>query len=121
MRSIGNLAAFVLFVLGTSQAARAYEQETHREIARQATGSRDPSRSTVDAVLKSELGLSEGIQREFGRPLSTPAESPSSVIDLVGKGAFAEDVPFRRSLNHFHNPLRIPWSGAGLDSSVLRG
>jgi hypothetical protein len=87
---------------------RAYESETHREIAERAA---QPSISSLDQVLKTELGLPAGVDRTF---LGRSRPGLRSVTVLIGDGAEAEDVPVWRSFNHFHNPLQ-PWGQAGLD------
>ena len=80
----------------------AYEPGTHREVAERAAL---PARSSLDSVLRTELGIAQGVDvRLLGQ---TPTE-------LIGLGAAGEDDPDLRSLNHFHNPLIDPWDDAGL-------
>ena len=83
--------------------ADAYEVGTHRALVATAA-----SRSKIDAFLRNDLGLAEGLG--------------TSVLDQVltnwlADGASNEDN-FPRFLNHFHNPLASNWSEAGLGGSV---
>lgn len=83
--------------------AEPYEVATHEELVRAAT-----RRSSVDQMLKDELGLQDGIRNAIrGKVLETW---------LVEGGANEDDFP--RFLNHFHNPLATTWSQAGLGGSV---
>ena len=86
-----------------------YDSVTHREIAQRAA---QPEVSSLDQVLKNELGLSEGVRQVF---------SGLRVERLLGEGALQEDIPDLRVLNHFHNPLVDPWDGAGLRGFRLSG
>lgn len=108
---------FLVFVLLTTSSCplNAYDQATHREIAQRATV---PTISSLDQILKGELGLSEGIRETFPG-ISEPGLR--SLQQLIGDGAFFEDVPGRRSLNHFHNPLVSPWDDAGLRTFSILG
>ena len=94
-------ALMTLVLAWPAASASAYESETHRELALLSTS---PEVSTLDAVLKTDLGLHGGVRH----PLLG-----SSVERLVSLGAAGEDNPDLRSLNHFHNPL-LPWGDAGL-------
>src|SRR3972149_914301 len=94
-------ALMTLVVAWPAASASAYESETHRELAAR---SASPEVSAIDAVLKTDLGLREGVRQ----PLLG-----STVEKLVGLGAAREDEPDYCSLNHFHNPL-LPWRDAGL-------
>ncbi len=86
----------------------AYDRETHREIAQRSV---ELSISSLDQILKDELGLRRGITENFtGR--SDPR--PRTIQELIGDGAIAEDTPITRQLNHFHNPLVEPWQDASL-------
>jgi len=96
-----GLAILALSVWPT--AGDAYEPETHRAIAIQAA---QPSVSSTDRVLKEELGISRGVQEVLLGP-------GLRIERLIGEGAFSEDFPQLRVLNHFHNPL-LSWDRAGL-------
>jgi hypothetical protein len=103
------LAASILALVGLLPSpARAYEPDTHLEIGRRAAA---PGVSSLDVVLKWDLGFRDGAGETFGN---------RSVIGLVGHGARLEDVPFTRALNHFHNPLE-PWDNAGLRTPLGGG
>ncbi|TAK10127.1 hypothetical protein EPO44_00405 [bacterium] len=113
MKGTVNFLVLVLLIVNCS-ALDAYDPVTHREIAHRAAR---PPVSSVDDVLKSELGLKEGIQETF--PGISEA-GQRTVEQLIGDGALFEDVPNTRSLNHFHNPLR-PWGEAGLRTFSVLG
>lgn len=112
------LSLFVLFLLAQSGPdAHAYDRRTHRAIAERTAGS---TISSVDKVLKEQLGLSEGIKEELpGRSMP----GLRTVQQLIGDGADSEDFPDTRVLNHFHNPLASQWEGAGLQAflGTVRG
>jgi len=108
-------ALATVFLLFTWSAAHAYDEGTHRSIAEQATR---PAGSKFDQVLKDALGLAAGINQTF--PGQTVQEL-RSVTELIGDGAFSEDVPVFRSFNHFHNPLIDPWDNAGLRAFSIFG
>lgn len=100
-----------LFLLVNSQILGAYEPNTHREIALQSSA---PTVSTVDQTLKIDLGIVEGIEKQFLK---------KSARTWIGEGARLEDHPQTRAFQHFHNPL-APWQFAGLSvadglSSIL--
>ena len=88
----------------------AYEVGTHDAIVRMAA-----ARSTVDEVLRTRLGLNNGLGTIVGGQLLTT---------WLGQGGQREDN-FLRYFNHFHNPL-LDWSEAGFlgrfgQSAVLWG
>lgn len=91
----------LVLLAGGGRPLDAYEPGTHREIAERAA---QPELSSVDRALKAELSLGKGVAETF---------SGQSVAGLIGAGAFFEDEPVFRVLNHFHDPLR-PWQEAGL-------
>lgn len=96
------LCAVLLFSTGVTLAC-AYEPETHRDIATQAI---DSNVSSAHRVLREELSVGRGVEEVL-------VGSRLNVRQLVGEGAFSEDFPQLRVLNHFHNPL-LPWGQAGL-------
>ena len=98
-------AAIVAGIVLTSALTDAYDPEAHRQIGERAV---PPS---LDRVLREEIGLPAGIDHRF-EGVSIP--QGRTVQELIGDGAFFEDVPGTRSLNHFHNPLADPWGEAGL-------
>jgi len=109
MRGRTKVLLFVLLI-SRSPVLYAYELGTHREIAQRAA---QPSISSLDQVLKGELGFPDGITQTFPARIQPGIRS---VAQLIGDGAEAEDDPVWRTINHFHNPLQ-PWDQAGL--SVL--
>lgn len=115
---MGRSISFFMFVLliQNGLSAHAYDPQTHREIAERAAGS---PISFIDEVLKDQLGFSKGILERFpGRSIPRLR----TIQELIGDGAFSEDIPDTRSLNHFHNPL-LPWEDAGLRTlfGLVRG
>ena len=96
---------FIVIALGSLVcpiAARGYEVETHDAITRLAG-----LRSTVDDVLRVQLGLGSGLGT---------AVRGQTLTAWLGQGGRRED-DFIRFLNHFHNPL-AEWSSAGLLGSI---
>lgn len=102
MRHI-RLFPCVILSLWVATSAAAYEPGTHEAIATRAA---QPHISSLDLVLKGELGIAGGILEVLPR-------HQARIEQLIGEGASAEDIPKRRSLHHFHNPL-LPWTSAGL-------
>ena len=80
-------------------AAPAFNQPTHALINEDAA-----RRSSLDGILKSRLGLSEGQEQRF---------RGQSVLVLLREGGIREDDGIR-FFRHFHDPLK-PWSSAGLE------
>jgi len=93
----------------------AYDEGTHRAIGERAAEISiswpDQHQFSLDDTLKLELGLPEGIREAF--PGRTIGQS-RTVKQLIGDGAFFEDFPPTRVLNHFHNPLAGSWEQAGI-------
>ena len=115
MRLRRVLAQLLLLLVCASRTADAYDPQTHREIARRSASAGLPK---VDQILKLDLGLSAGIGTVF--PGITERQL-RTVDELIGDGAFSEDIPPFRSLNHFHNPLLDPWDNAGLRAFSIFG
>lgn len=102
MRHHVTLAIFWMVSLAIPTAASAYEIRTHEELTR--VGGR---RSTVDEVLRTRLGVGNGLESVF---------RGQALTEWLAQGGRRED-DFLRFLNHFHNPL-ADWSSAGLLGSV---
>lgn len=100
--SMGRLvfATVVLLLSASAEVGETYEPGTHQEIATRAARA---DISSVDRVLRDELGILEGILKTF---------VGVAVPDLIGEGAQTEDSPRNRVFNHFHNPL-LGWNDAG--------
>ena len=111
-RTLGLLTFLV--ILGNSPLG-AYDSLTHREIGERAAQS---TVSSIDRVLKDDLGIPAGIAERF-EGQSVPGLR--NVQELIGDGSLFEDVPGRRSFNHFHNPLVSPWDDAGLRTFSILG
>lgn len=94
------LISQLVFAAGTTSA---YEIETHRLVSEVAG-----PRSQADDVLKNHLGVNEG----FAKVVQS-----FSLSFWMSDGAKREDN-FLRLLNHFHNPLAVGWSQAGLLESI---
>lgn len=99
------LTGVVVHALALAGSVSAYDIQTHRELGTLALGM-----SGVDGVLRSELGAPEGVLASFGGV---------SVAVIVHDAAGREDIPFWRSLNHFHDPIQ-PWDSAGLRVGPLQ-
>lgn len=100
------LAAVAAYVLAPTLPAQAYDIDTHRELGTIALGM-----SRLDAVLRTELGVPEGVEWSFrGR----------SAVEIIHDAAGREDIPFFRTFNHFHDPLRF-WDSAGLRAGPVQG
>jgi hypothetical protein len=87
----------------------AYEVETHQAISEVAA-----SRSTVDGRLKESLAISPGLDAKVGE---------QSLLKWIRAGSVHAD-DWTYFFNHFHNPLAVEWSQAGLGpaySAILWG
>ena len=90
--------ALLGLLLGIFEPAQSYAPATHGEIGGVAV-----DRSDLDSVLKARYAIEPGIAL---------AINGQTVRTWVTIGAAREDVPDVRSLNHFHNPLKL-WPDAG--------
>jgi hypothetical protein len=98
----------------------AYDGKVHIEIDEKATVA-----SQLDAVMKNQLGMNEGINSIFKK-----GEVSKDVKKWIAYGGEAEDfgissIPLykdvtSRAYNHFHDPLK-DWDNAGLDNAFLNG
>jgi len=89
----------------------AWEVLTHEEIS-----SRAVDVSSVDRVTREALGLTKGVDDT----LLEDGGEQFSIRNWIRQGANREDdfgflALCSRFLNHFHQPLRSPWSQAGLN------
>jgi hypothetical protein len=107
--AVGVRALAVLSALGMARPAPAYEPATHFEI-----GARAVDVSSVDRVLKDQLGLLAGKERV----LRAASGQQLTLRDWIAVGSYLEDDPPRRAINHFHNPLRA-WPDAGLSITLI--
>lgn len=108
MRRTSELITTVATAIGLSIAAGpmlAYEPGTHFRI-----GERAVDVSTVDRALKDQFSLLAG----KNQVLRAKTGQALTLRQWIAAGAYMEDVPSFRALNHFHNPLQ-PWSAAGLN------
>jgi hypothetical protein len=103
LRSFALGLALVLAYCFHFSAAQGYEELTHEKISEHAM-----LRSSVDAALSDFVVLEAG----FDTPIAG-----QSIMKWLRQGADREDSQLR-SLNHFHNPLAVGWSQAGLLGSV---
>jgi hypothetical protein len=105
MQRASQLGIAVGLVLGAVATAAAYEPRTHAAI-----GARAVDVSNVDRILKDQFSLLTGVNR----PLPSAGGQTLTLREWIRMGADSEDVPPRRAINHFHNPLRT-WPQAGLN------
>jgi hypothetical protein len=87
-----------MLALGLASQAHALNQATHKIINEEAA-----VRSTLNSILKSQLGIPQGVLERFNE---------RSVTAWIGEGGIREDDGIRFS-RHFHDPLE-PWATAGL-------
>ncbi len=80
------------------------DQGTHPDITHLAVGV-----SKLDATLKEQLGMAEGIKVMLKPSLGVPQD----VREWLKAGSKDEDTPLCRASNHFHNPLK-PFSEAAM-------
>jgi len=105
---ISRRCLIVAAAIGLSIAAGpmlAYEPGTHLRIEQRAVDV-----STVDRLLKDHFSLLSG-KNQF---LRADSGQGLTLGQWMAVGAYMEDVPSFRALNHFHTPL-LPWSSAGLN------
>ena len=93
----GAAGAFALLV-GLVEPAFSYAPRTHAEIGAVAV-----DRSNLDSILKTQYRIELGAAAVF---------RGQSIQAWIATGATREDFPEIRSLNHFHNPLKL-WDSAG--------
>jgi len=109
------LAAALLISAVTSSPGFCYDMDSHEFL-----GAAAARHSVASDLLQQYLGFPEG-----GQTRLRAGQLLLSIEDWVGHGAREEDLPLKRVLNHFHNPLS-PWRDAGLsivrsfgDSSII--
>jgi hypothetical protein len=109
-----SISILWIVLLMSSPAAFCLEKPTHEAINEKiALGSFNGF--SLDTYLKNNLGFIDGTIEEV---------NGQKVFEWLKLGGKKEDEPmYTRSLNHFHNPLKEPWSSAGLKgtskSSIL--
>ncbi len=92
------VAVGVLELAFVTPSAQSYSPATHAEI-----GAIAVDRSSLDTILKHQYGIEGG---------ATFTINGQTVRGWLALGATLEDVPSIRSVNHFHNPLKL-WPNAG--------
>jgi hypothetical protein len=102
-RTYLTVATAVLFSIAAAPLS-AYMPGVHRRI-----GERAVDVSTADRLLKDQFGLLAG----KNQVLRATGGQALTLRQWIGEGAFMEDDPQYRALNHFHTPL-LPWGSAGL-------
>ena len=93
----GAAGAFALLV-GLVEPVLSYAPRTHAEI-----GSVAVDRSNLDSILMTQYRIEHGAAAVLGG---------QTIREWIATGATREDFPEIRSLNHFHNPLKL-WGSAG--------
>lgn len=102
------MLSLIALLYSIHQSAHAYTPDAHKAITQQVA---EATTSSIDRILKDELGISNGILEAF---------QGKTAQELIGDGARREDWPPTRVLNHFHNPL-TPWPSAGLHIESMDG
>lgn len=91
----------------------ALETDSHRQINKYIAKS-NLNGFSLDDYLKNNLSLSEGIEESFvGQKAKVWLELGGEYEDKPPDNL----IPYRRSRNHFHNPL-LPWDQAGYTSTL---
>jgi len=109
--------ALIAHTIGqTLTIALAWEVPTHVAISAEATRA-----SSVNQILRESLGFNEGLDTTLRdgteiREVQLWIEEGSRREDDFGFLALSS-----RFLNHFHHPLRSPWSQAGLSDGLFTG
>ncbi|MBI9090257.1 MAG: hypothetical protein JEZ12_13655 [Desulfobacterium sp.] len=96
------LTLFILFFL-TCNVWAWNDTLTHPEITEKAI-----DESGIDAYLKNNLNLEDGVNEQF---------NGLSVTRIMKRGSKLEDEPNCRAANHFHNP-HLDWNKAGLTDTL---
>jgi hypothetical protein len=98
----------LLIFLCSQKAALSWDNEvTHRDISEIAAASSVLSENNGNYL--KNIGFDNGLMQELKW-----GEKKLFVKKWLAEGAYFEDEPFTRSLNHFHNPLKS-WEQAGLN------
>jgi len=103
--------AFIVGMLALPPHLPAWEEDhTHPEITKHAVS----EVSSLDAYLKEELRISQGIEGS----LTGAGGKTFPILKWITDGSIDEDHPTTRSFRHFHDPTE-PWESAGLWDSFL--
>lgn len=99
-----------MIAISTPKSANALSEKTHfslnEKIAKGSLGN-----YPLDSYLKASLSLKGGVNELFQH---------NEVFKWIRKGGYEEDmagVPYARSLNHFHDPIKS-WNAAGYDGPL---
>ncbi len=113
-RLCGAFAAIPWILVGTIT-ADAFEDRTHEAINLHAAQLARIHQMPLDAFLKRETGLVQGLQTRFRDDRGATNDGPqiNTGLDWLRLGGMSEDRPLCRTARHFHDPLQ-PWSSAGL-------
>ncbi len=105
--------AFGALVAGATVSDAFDDVDTHPRITGVSVG-----QSSLDATLKSELGLTQGVEIK----LRSADGVLRAAVDWLTVGSTLEDSPTCRASNHFHNPLMSFYSSGLSDtaSGVIR-
>jgi len=108
--AIRFLLAAAVWLLALSQPALGFDEEvTHPALTEEST-----RRSSLDANLKSETGLDDGIDAF----LRGQGSDRLRVFEWLRQGSLLEDVPPCRAGHHFHNPLK-PFTTSGVTNQAF--
>jgi len=116
MRKKIGILIFLIFAVSLNS-LWAYDGKVHRKINENAA---NPNNSSLDEVLKIQIGIAEGIDAELKKD-----NESKTIKEWIVYAGEAEDFGMSwdiqplstRAFNHFHDPLK-DWDNAGLDSIV---
>lgn len=104
-----KILVLIFLAVAPGRASGFDDQTTHRQITELAV-----RRSSIDSILKGDLGLTEGTNAFLRRG---PGDS-LRITRLLQEGAQLEDDPTCRASNHFHNPLK-PFTSSRVSDQPL--
>ncbi len=104
MKPFRNITIALLLILLNFSKGYPLETDTH-ELINERIAKGTMGGFSLDMYLKNQLGLTKGKEEVFNK---------KEIWKWVKEGGRYEDEPaYIRSLNHFHDPLKEPWSSAG--------
>src|ERR1039457_4742493 len=126
VKKISMVIAAIIVVVSSQVTVLALDTTTHMLINRyiaetpvvftQDANNNPLATFSLDTYLKSQLGMNNGVKEAFYS--NNQYENSKAVFELLRDGGEYEDappeniIPYRRSRNHFHNPL-LPLEQAG--------
>jgi hypothetical protein len=108
-RLLLKISGLIFLFLQLHSQSFGLEKETHKYL-NQYIAQNSINNFSLDQYLKNQLGIKTGVLT----PLKSDEDS-KRIWDWVRLGGQYEDEPgYSRSCNHFHDPLKEPWTDAGL-------